>query len=242
MSSDLDSETSASKNPPKPGLYRHYKGRDYQVLGTARDTETEEEMVVYRYLYGDFGLSVRPLRVFTESVVVEGKPEPRFKPVPSKAPAATQSDNRFMQRALELARYAGGQGEVPVAAVVVLNDEIVGEGWNRPVTAKDPTAHAEINALCDAALNLGNYRLPETKLYVTIEPCTMCAGAIMHARIAELIFGAPEPKAGVVQSQARVFEQSYWNHRIAWRGGVLAEQAQQLMQEFFKNRRKSAKQ
>lgn len=242
MSSDLDSETSDSKNPPKPGLYRHYKGRDYQVLGTARDTETEEEMVVYRYLYGDFGLSVRPLRVFTESVVVEGKPEPRFKPVPSKAPEATQSDNRFMQRALELARYAGGQGEVPVAAVVVLNDEIVGEGWNRPVTAKDPTAHAEINALRDAALNLGNYRLPETKLYVTIEPCTMCAGAIMHARIAELIFGAPEPKAGVVQSQARVFEQSYWNHRIAWRGGVLAEQAQQLMQEFFKNRRKSAKQ
>ena len=242
MSSDSDSETPDSQNRPKAGLYRHYKGRDYQVLGTARHTETEEEMVVYRYLYGDFGLSVRPLRVFTETVVVEDQPVPRFKPVPPEAPEVTGSDTRFMQRALELARHAAGQGEVPVAAVVVLNDEIVGEGWNRPVTSKDPTAHAEINALRDAALTLGNYRLPGAKLYVTIEPCTMCAGAIMHARIGELIFGAPEPKAGVARSQARVFEQSYWNHRIAWRGGVLAEQAQHLMQEFFKNRRKPAKQ
>lgn len=142
-----------------------------------------------------------------------------------------------MRSALLLAERAYSQGEVPVGAVVVLNGEVIGQGWNQPISACDPTAHAEVLALRDAAAKMGNYRLPGAELYVTIEPCTMCAGALMHARIARLIYGASEPKAGVVNSQGNVLSQPHWNHRLEWQGGVLAEEAAQLMQRFFQQRR-----
>lgn len=147
------------------------------------------------------------------------------------------ADATFMARALTLAENAYREGEVPVGAVVVLEGKVIGEGWNRPIAACDPTAHAEIQALRDAAAKVGNYRLPGAQLYVTIEPCTMCAGALVHARVAELIFGAVEPKAGVVETHAQIFANAYWNHRLVWRGGVLAEEAARLMQRFFRERR-----
>ena len=117
------------------------------------------------------------------------------------------NDERWMQRALDLADEAAGFGEVPVGAVVVLDGRIVGEGCNRPISLSDPTAHAEIQAIRDAARRLGNYRLPGSALYVTIEPCTMCAGAMVHARIEKLIFGAREPSSGAVVSRRRAVEQ-----------------------------------
>ncbi len=142
-----------------------------------------------------------------------------------------------MRRALALARKGAEQDEVPVGAVVVREGVVLGEGWNRPISAVDPTAHAEIVALRDAARAAGNYRLPGATLYVTIEPCTMCAGAIVHARIARVVFGAPEPKAGVVHSRSRIFEESYFNWRPEVTGGVLGEECAALMREWFAERR-----
>ena len=139
----------------------------------------------------------------------------------------------WMQEALLLADQAFAAGEVPVGAVVVKEGVIVGSGWNRPIFSSDPTAHAEIIALRDAARTLGNYRLPGCDLYVTIEPCSMCAGAILHARIQRLVYGAEEPKAGVAVSRGRFFEQSWLNHRVEVVPGVLAAQCSQKMQQFF---------
>jgi tRNA(adenine34) deaminase len=144
----------------------------------------------------------------------------------------------WMQEALLLADQAFAAGEVPVGAVVVKEGVIVGSGWNRPIFSSDPTAHAEIIALRDAARTLGNYRLPGCDLYVTIEPCSMCAGAILHARIQRLVYGAEEPKAGVAVSRGRFFEQSWLNHRVEVVPGVLAAQCSQKMQQFFQERRK----
>ena len=144
----------------------------------------------------------------------------------------------WMQEALLLADQAFAAGEVPVGAVVVKEGVIVGRGWNRPISSSDPTAHAEIIALRDAARTLGNYRLPGCNLYVTIEPCSMCAGAILHARIQRLVYGAEEPKAGVAVSRGRFFEQSWLNHRVEVVPGVLAAQCSQKMQQFFQERRK----
>lgn len=144
----------------------------------------------------------------------------------------------WMQEALLLADQAFAAGEVPVGAVVVKEGVIVGSGWNRPISSSDPTAHAEIIALRDAARTLGNYRLPGCNLYVTIEPCSMCAGAILHARIQRLVYGAEEPKAGVAVSRGRFFEQSWLNHRVEVVPGVLAAQCSQKMQQFFQERRK----
>ena len=143
----------------------------------------------------------------------------------------------WMGRAVELARAAGGAGEVPVGAVVVRGDEILGEGANAPVGSADPTAHAEIVALRNAARRAGNYRLPGARLYVTLEPCTMCAGALVHARIDALIYGAAEPKAGAVVSTARVLDNPRLNHRPEVIGGVLAEACAALIQAFFAGRR-----
>jgi len=149
------------------------------------------------------------------------------------------SDEVFMQRALQLARCAWEEGEVPVGAVVVREGEIIGEGWNRPIASHDPTAHAEIQALRAAGEMLGNYRLPGTTLYVTLEPCPMCAGAIVHARVAEVIYGATDPRAGAAGS---VFEllpsDARFNHRTACRGGVMAGEASQMLRDFFRERRK----
>lgn len=150
------------------------------------------------------------------------------------------NDERWMQRALDLADEAAGLGEVPVGAVVVLDGQIVGEGCNRPISLCDPTAHAEIQAIRDAARRLGNYRMPGSALYVTIEPCTMCAGALVHARVENLIFGAREPRSGAVVSAAELLSNRELNHRVTVRGGVLAAECTALLQQFFAARRTTA--
>ena len=147
------------------------------------------------------------------------------------------NDEDYMRAALEQARQAGACDEVPVGAVVVLDGEIVGRGFNQPIGRHDPTAHAEIMALRDAATRLGNYRLPGSTLYVTLEPCSMCAGLIVHARIARVVFGASEPKAGVVQSRGEFFAQGFLNHRVLVEGGVLADECSKALSAFFKARR-----
>lgn len=149
----------------------------------------------------------------------------------------TEQDIIWMQKALFLADKAEQLGEVPVGAVVVLNGEVIGLGYNCPITEHDPSAHAEIQALRQAAKRVGNYRLPEAELYVTLEPCAMCAGAIVHARIKRLIYAASEPKAGAVQSQQQFFQQTFLNHEVAVVAGVLAEQAGKKISDFFKKRR-----
>ncbi len=142
-----------------------------------------------------------------------------------------------MQQALALARQAAEQGEVPVGALVVRDGELLGSGYNQVISAADPSAHAEIVALRDAASAVGNYRLPGATLYVTLEPCTMCAGAMVHARVAELVFAAREPRAGVVCSTCELLDQPFYNHRVAWQEGVLAEESSGLLQAFFRARR-----
>ncbi len=142
-----------------------------------------------------------------------------------------------MQAALELADQAAALDEVPVGALVVRDGELLGEGWNQVIAANDPTAHAEIVALRAAARQVGNYRLPGATLYVTLEPCAMCAGALVHARIAELVFAAAEPKAGVACSRCRMFDEPWFNHRVNWRGGVMADASAARLQSFFKARR-----
>lgn len=151
------------------------------------------------------------------------------------------NDLHWMTYALELAQQAADAGEVPVGAVVVLDDKVIGEGWNQPISGHDPTAHAEIMALRDAAAKIGNYRLSGATLYVTIEPCTMCAGAIIHARIKRVVFGATEPKAGAVISNALLFDQSWVNHWPEYRGGVLAEACSAAISAFFRHRREEKK-
>lgn len=142
-----------------------------------------------------------------------------------------------MRRALDQARLAAAQGEVPVGAVVVIGDEVVGEGFNQPITTSDPTAHAEIVALRAAARATRNYRLTGATLCVTVEPCLMCVGAMVHARIGRLLFGATEPKGGAIVSVVRAHETPGLNHRFEVVGGVLAEQCRALIQEFFQAKR-----
>jgi len=143
----------------------------------------------------------------------------------------------FMSRALELAREAAAAGEVPVGAVIVKDGRIVAEGWNRPIGNCDPTAHAEIIALRAAGVALDTYRLTDTTLYVTLEPCAMCAGAMVHARVRRLVFGATDPRAGAAGSVFNVVQNSALNHRIECSGGVLAEESGMLLREFFAARR-----
>jgi len=147
----------------------------------------------------------------------------------------------FMSRALGLAQQAAAVGEVPVGAVVVKDGEVIGEGYNQPITSCDPTGHAEIIALRNAATALGNYRLSGCDLYVTIEPCTMCVGAMVHARIGKIIFGAREPRAGALESQLRLMDESHYNHSIDWQGGVLAEECGAIMSGFFRAKRAAEK-
>ncbi|WP_444891054.1 tRNA adenosine(34) deaminase TadA [Microbulbifer sp. DLAB2-AA] len=150
---------------------------------------------------------------------------------------ATPKDYAFMRRALELAELAAERGEVPVGAVLVREGKIIGEGSNRPIGNCDPSAHAEVVALRHAAEAEQNYRLPNTTLYVTIEPCTMCFGTLMHARVGRLVFGAKEPRAGVVESQLKLGEAGFFNHKISVESGVMAEEAGRLVREFFHDRR-----
>jgi len=147
------------------------------------------------------------------------------------------SDTDYMQRALALARRAAARGEVPVGALVVRGSEIIGEGANCPIGQHDPTAHAEIEALRAAGRALGDYRLTGATLYVTLEPCIMCASAIVHARIDRVVFGAWDPKAGAAGSIADVFAIPQLNHRVDVFGGVLAEECATLLSEFFRARR-----
>lgn len=142
-----------------------------------------------------------------------------------------------MRHALLLARRAEAAGEVPVGAVVVHEGRIAGEGWNRPIGAHDPSAHAEIVALRAAAQRLGNYRLTGSALYVTLEPCVMCAGAIVHARVARLVFGADDPGAGAVRSVYDVIANPRLNHRVDWQGGVLGVECGERLRAFFRARR-----
>lgn len=148
-----------------------------------------------------------------------------------------ENDIHWMRQALALAQKALAEDEVPVGAVVVRDGEVIGEGYNRPVSSADPTAHAEINALRDAAERLGNYRLPGAVLYVTIEPCTMCTGALLHARIDRLVFGAREPRAGAVCSHLALLDRDHFNHRVSYDAGVLETECSALISDFFAARR-----
>ena len=147
------------------------------------------------------------------------------------------SDEFWMEEALRTAQRALEAGEVPVGAVVVCAGEILGRGWNRNINDCDPTAHAEIVALRQAAANLGNHRLGDCELFVTIEPCAMCAGALVHARIKRLVYGADDPKAGAVHSVLQVLNHPQLNHRVEVKGGVLAGRCADMLQNFFRDRR-----
>jgi len=147
------------------------------------------------------------------------------------------TDEVFMRRALELARRAQEEGEVPVGAVLVLHEKILGQGWNRPIAAADPTAHAEIQAMRAAATALRNYRLTGATLYVTLEPCVMCVGAMFHARIGRVVFGASDPKTGAAGGMVDLFKNEKLNHHAQIQGGVLAPECVALLSRFFASRR-----
>ena len=157
--------------------------------------------------------------------------------VPLPSSTLTDTDTAMMRHALALASRAAEAGEVPVGAVLVRDGAILGEGWNHPISGHDPTAHAEIGALRAGAAALGNYRLIDTTLYVTLEPCVMCAGAIVHARVTRLVFGAADPKTGAAGSVFDVFASGKVNHLVQVEGGVLAEECGRLLTEFFRQRR-----
>lgn len=148
-------------------------------------------------------------------------------------------DEGFMREALALAEQGAALGEVPVGAVLVLDGKVVGRGFNCPISRHDPSAHAEMVAIRDAALRLQNYRLPGSTLYVTLEPCSMCAGLIVHSRIQRVVYGTTEPKAGVAVSRGQFFDQAFLNHRVLVEGGLLAEQCSEMLSQFFRQRRQS---
>lgn len=147
------------------------------------------------------------------------------------------SDQDWMRQALHLAEQAAAAGEVPVGALLVQDDVLIAEAHNQPISQHDPSAHAELQALRAAAAKCGNYRLLNTTLYVTLEPCMMCLGAMVHARIGRLVYAAADPKTGVIQSAAQLLELPFLNHRFSVTGGVLAEEAAQLLRTFFKQKR-----
>jgi tRNA(adenine34) deaminase len=147
------------------------------------------------------------------------------------------NDQHWMRHALLLACKAEAAGEVPVGAVLVNDGICIAEGWNQPIERHDPTAHAEVMALRSAGASLGNYRLTGTTLYVTLEPCLMCVGAMVHARVQRLVFGAHDPKSGAVTTCASGFETPGLNHRVEWSGGVLADECSERLKQFFRTRR-----
>ncbi|WP_100636963.1 tRNA adenosine(34) deaminase TadA [Marinomonas sp. ef1] len=151
------------------------------------------------------------------------------------------TDQEWMERAIALAAKAASENEIPVGAIVVLNDEIIGEGYNAPISLCDPTAHAEIQAIRMACKTINNYRLPGATLYVTLEPCSMCAGAMVHARIDRVVYAATEPKSGIVDSQGHFFEAPFLNHKVKVESGVLAEMASLQLTQFFQYRREQKK-
>jgi tRNA(adenine34) deaminase len=146
-------------------------------------------------------------------------------------------DRQFMQQALDQAKLAGASGEVPVGAVLVRDGLVISTGFNQPISNSDPSAHAEMMALRTAARDESNYRLPGTTLYVTLEPCTMCAGAMLHARVERVVFGAPDPKTGAAGSVLNVFSEKQINHQTQVEGGIMSEECGQILRNFFKERR-----
>lgn len=147
------------------------------------------------------------------------------------------SDETWMRRALALAQRARDEGEVPVGALLVVGERVVGEGWNRPISACDATSHAETEAIRAACREMRNYRLAGATLYVTLEPCAMCIGAIFHARIARVVFGAPDPKTGAAGSTINLFAEARLNHHATVEGGVLAQESGEMLRTFFASRR-----
>lgn len=164
-------------------------------------------------------------------------PQEKRVTVPAAENAAELADELWMEEALRCAQRALEGGEVPVGAVIVCGETIVGRGWNRNISDSDPTAHAEIIALRQAAAHLGNHRVGDCELFVTIEPCAMCAGALVHARLKRLVYGSDDSKAGAVRSVMQVLNHPQLNHRIEVRSGVLAGRSAELLQTFFRNRR-----
>lgn len=158
-------------------------------------------------------------------------------PIPACGIPATREDDVYMRRAIELARNAEAAGEVPVGAVLVLEGVVIGEGWNRPIGSTDPTSHAEIEALRAGARQMRNYRLTGSTLYVTMEPCPMCAGAMIHARVARVVYGCEDLRAGAAGTVIDVLGSAAANHRVAVTGGVLAHDCRALLQSFFRARR-----
>lgn len=148
-------------------------------------------------------------------------------------------DLEYMQEALEQAQLGASLGEVPVGALLVRDGEVLGRGFNQPIGLHDPSAHAEMQAVREAAHNVQNYRLPGSTLYVTLEPCSMCAGLLVHARVARIVYAASEPRAGMAASQGRFFEQEFLNHRVLVEGGLLAEESAEMLRSFFRARRKT---
>jgi tRNA(adenine34) deaminase len=151
--------------------------------------------------------------------------------------SGTPEDQSFMRQALGLAAQAAAAGEVPVGAVLVKDGAVIGRGWNRPITTSDPTAHAEIVALREAAAALGNYRLPTCSIYVTLEPCAMCVGALVHARVGRIVYGTRDPKTGACGSIVDLPGISHWNHHGVFTGGVLAAECGEVLKRFFADRR-----
>jgi tRNA(adenine34) deaminase len=158
--------------------------------------------------------------------------------VDASGPEAAEADRAFMQRALELAARAQDEGEVPVGAVVVHDGRIVGEGWNHPISSADATSHAETEAIRAACKALSNYRIPGSTLYVTLEPCVMCSGAILHARISRVVYGAMDPKTGACGSVVNLFDEPRLNHHAVVTSGVMAQESAALLRTFFAGRRK----
>lgn len=152
-----------------------------------------------------------------------------------------RDDQYWMRCAMQRAEQAELEAEVPVGAIVVCDNKIIGEGWNQVIGTSDPSAHAEIQAIRAAAKTMQNYRLPNTTLYVTLEPCTMCAGTMIHARISRLVFGAYDPKTGVAESCIKLFEENHHNHKVSVLGGVLQTECSQQLKAFFKRKRELKK-
>lgn len=153
----------------------------------------------------------------------------------------SEQDHKFMCQALALAQQAAELGEVPVGAVIVVDGVVIGEGYNQPIATHDPTAHAEVVAIRQAAQKLQNYRLENSTLYVTLEPCTMCVGALIHARISRVVFATTEPKAGSLVSARKQLETGYYNHVFKFEGGLLADEASKQLSDFFRGRREAKK-
>ena len=146
-------------------------------------------------------------------------------------------EQKWMQVAINLANHASSIDEIPVGAIIVYENKIIGEGWNQPISSNDPTAHAEIMALRDAGKNIGNYRLPDATMYVTLEPCAMCAGAIVHARLAKLVYAVDDPKIGACGSVLNLLQIDEFNHKVEIENGILEDECRTLIQDFFKEKR-----